>query len=150
MKKLLMIAVVALAGVAMAECPEGPKCEGPRPGCERKCRGPKPVMLVLDKELSPEKVAAYKAEVAAAIDEIVGKHLELAAKVPEGAKCPEPRIMLVVDGGRMMGPKRPRGMQRGVKGPRPECGERPERGERPECGEECGPEADVPPPPPAE
>ena len=154
MKKLIMMAVVALAGVAMAECPEGPKCDRPRPGCERKCPGPKPVMLVLDKDLGPEKVEAYKAEVVAAIDEIVKKHQELVAQLPEPPKCdgecpkmerPAPRIMLVVDAGRMMGPKGPR-----CKGPRPECGRGPKpecgRGPKPECGRgECPP----PPPPPA-
>lgn len=149
MKKLIMMAVVALAGVAMAECPEGSKCERPRPGCERKCRGPKPVMLVLDQDLSPEKVEAYKAEVVAAIDEIVRKHQEFAAKLPappQGEACdkrpcpPAPRIVLNVDFGRMMGPKGPRGPHGMKRGPKPECG----RGPKPECGRgEC------PPPPPA-
>ncbi len=144
MKKMItMMAVAALAGVAMAECPEGPKCEGPRPGCERQCRGPKPVMLVLDQDLSPEKVEAYKAEVAAAIDEIVKKHQEFAAKLPEPPKCeegdkcprrPAPRIVLSVDAGRMMGSKGPRGPRGMKRGPRPGDG----RGE-------CPP----PPPPPA-
>ena len=145
MKKLIMMAAVALAGVAMAGCPEGPKCEGPRPGCEKKCRGPKPVMLVLDKDLCPDKVEAYKAEVAAAIDEIVRKHQEFVANLPEppqGEACdkrpcpPAPRIVLNVDFGCMMGPKGPRG-PRGMKcGPRPECG-RGECGPKPGC--ECGP-----------
>ena len=158
MKKLIMMAVVALAGVAMAECPEGPKCEGPRPGCERKCRGPKPVMLVLDQDLSPEKVEAYKAEVAAAIDEIVRKHQEFAAKLPappQGEACdkrpcpPAPRIVLNVDFGRMMGPKGPRGPHGMKRGPMSECGCGPkpgcECGPKPECGRgEC-----PPPPPPA-
>ena len=140
MKKLIMTVAIAAMGIAAIaqECPTTPK--GPEGGC--KYKGPKSVELALDKDLTAEKVEAYKAEVAAKIDEIVKCHNEMVAKraaeksegkCAEGCKCPgcnrpSPKIMLIVGDGRMgmgMGPKGPMGMKHGRKNgnrrPRPEA-----------------------------
>lgn len=156
-KTMMTLAIASIGLAAMAqECQKGPK--GPEGECKG-CRGPKPAMLVLDKDLTPDKVEAYKAEVSAKIDEIVKHHNEMAAKCaeknPEGeCKCkkcerPAPRIMLVVGDGQMNGgPRGPMGMKHGRRGG--ERGFRHGRGEgrAPEGERPEGDEGEMPPPPP--
>ena len=141
MKKLMMMATIALASVAIAG---GERSDSGRPGMPGRPemrewpempKRPQPLTLVLDQNLTPDRVEAYKAEVVAKIDEIVAAHREM-----QNEECVSGRrIMLVVGGGHGMRNRRP---ERG-RGMRPAV--RQERRH-----EQADPGADEMPPPPPE
>lgn len=149
-KVMIVLATVAMSIAAIAE--DAPKPNGML--LRRQQLDNKQLTLTLDKDLTTEKVEAYKAEVAARIDEIVRERNEKQAKLNECTcgqdpctcekqELPPARISLTVN------EVFSRPMLRGPKGRRLM---RDRRGPKPENEGKAAPpppaEGEVPPPPP--